>query len=333
MNEAKKALAVYANIRKHVRDSQYECVCEGCKEKAINSHLLQRNGILSRVFENGHMYEPKLTDILNNSFANKHFEFKKIGVSNALSTKLFCNKHDTELFKKIEDESPVFDDYNSHLLLSYRTTCAEKRKKEMEIEICTRALNSETFKYQFSYLNEFKDDKDGLTKGVKDLNYYLSMMESELKSPDSKFVFMQRTFPISGIYASGLFSLTDHYIEIADEDTPLHFFIIHIVPVDKGSKIIIGFCKDHIQSWAKDYLHKFECINDSNIEEYITSILIRTNGWGISPEVYNNIDIKKATDFFIKFEDDIYTIDSKPYDKFNIFDGALFKAYKTRNIV
>lgn len=70
--------------------------------KTINSHLLQRHGVLDNIIEDGHMYELRVRDIFKWSKDVPPVVFKKVGLNDAISYPLFCNHHDTELFLDIE---------------------------------------------------------------------------------------------------------------------------------------------------------------------------------------------------------------------------------------
>lgn len=323
--EIKKFLQLYSRIRQNVLNCKSRCMCKDCDETAINSHLLQKNGILSRIFESGHVYEPRQNDLLNDSFGLSPFGFKKVGINKALSISLFCNKHDTTIFKEIETKDADLTSYRSHLLLTYRTTCAEKRRKEREIEICKRVLNSNILRSQYgSRLQFMKDLQDGFTYGNLDLEKYKNKLEAEIENPSEAFVFYDRNFPISGIYASSTFSLTDDS-SLVDLDSPLGLFILHIIPEKNGSKIILGYEKKYVKSWQKNYIERIINVDDNTIEEYLTSLFIRVNGWGISPNVFNQLSKDKIDYFFKLFEEDIFNIISEDYT-FNLFDGALLRA-------
>src|SRR5436190_16641801 len=121
---------IIAQITKNLKNKKWNCLIDGCDEVAINSHLIQQNGLLSNITYNGHLVELKMMDA--NKWDNKKlpFEFGTVGIKQALSHKVFCNKHDTEIFKPIEKDDENFDSYEAFLLFSYRAVCAEIRKKE-----------------------------------------------------------------------------------------------------------------------------------------------------------------------------------------------------------
>ena len=81
-----------------------KCVLDDCNNYAINSHLLQRNGILSNISENGHLIERRLLDANRFIRDESPFEFKKVGLKNALSKPLLCGHHDSAVFKEIEND-------------------------------------------------------------------------------------------------------------------------------------------------------------------------------------------------------------------------------------
>lgn len=113
-----------------------------CNQGAINSHLLQRHGVLSSVVEKGHCYELREKDVFSWTKHTQPFELKRCGIQDAISLHLFCNHHDTEVFKPIESGVVDYDDYVNQLLLSFRSICAEIRRKEVIVERYKRYLGS-----------------------------------------------------------------------------------------------------------------------------------------------------------------------------------------------
>lgn len=108
-----------------------DCICHlnNCCESAINSHILQENGIISNISTNGRVYK---------YYYNLHKDevaFKSCGKNDVLSFKAFCRNHDFWIFKKVEKniEKLNFNEYEVCLLFSYRAILHEKYKKEKEI--------------------------------------------------------------------------------------------------------------------------------------------------------------------------------------------------------
>ena len=137
MGRTNDTVKILAAIQKNMDKKSWPCIYGGCDQHAINSHLLQRHGVLDRVVENGHLYEVKRCDYYKWN-RNPPIEFKMVGLNRAISLPLFCHEHDSRLFRSIEQDEIDCSDYRMQLLLSYRTVCAEIRKKEMNIEFLGR---------------------------------------------------------------------------------------------------------------------------------------------------------------------------------------------------
>ncbi len=52
------------------------CYHPKCNEKSINSHIFQKNGILSSIATDQHIWEPVI-----NQFKNPQFQFKREGIN------------------------------------------------------------------------------------------------------------------------------------------------------------------------------------------------------------------------------------------------------------
>ena len=197
-------------IRKNALNMNWKCMVDGCPEKTINSHLLQRHGVLDNIIEDGHMYELRVRDIFKWSKDVPPVVFKKVGLNDAISYPLFCNHHDTELFLDIEKNDPDVDDYRSQLLFSYRSVCAEMRKKEIEIDVNQRQLRSRILNLDSFYL---KECIRGLEIGIKDLKFYEEQLLNEISTPKNLFTFEVAHFPFIPIYAlasSALYPFSNH---------------------------------------------------------------------------------------------------------------------------
>jgi hypothetical protein len=122
---------IITQISKNLKDKKWNCLVDGCDEVAINSHLIQQNGLLNNITYDGHLVELKVIDANRWDDKKLPFEFGNVGIKQALSYKVFCNKHDTEIFKPIEDNNKNFESYEAFLLFSYRAVGAEIRKKSI----------------------------------------------------------------------------------------------------------------------------------------------------------------------------------------------------------
>ena len=137
----KRANSIMAKLLKRAKEAKWNCLYPNCEKDSIMSHLLQKNGILSRISTNRHVLEIQSTHNKNNK-KDKH-EIKSIGLNEAFAFPGFCISHDTLLFEKIENGNTIdYYDYYTQLLFSYRALMNESRKKEIIVDYYNRILKS-----------------------------------------------------------------------------------------------------------------------------------------------------------------------------------------------
>src|SRR4030042_5014699 len=95
-------LKIFAQISKNVENKKWKCIIDDCNSVAINSHLLQQNGILNIVADSGHITEMRQTDFLKWNQRNPPIQMARVGIRNAFSLQVFCSEHDSSIFKRIE---------------------------------------------------------------------------------------------------------------------------------------------------------------------------------------------------------------------------------------
>lgn len=160
---------IIGKIYENVKKKKWPCIHLDCCEQAINSHLGQQNGILSELQEEGHLIQVKPSNA-HNWNKKKPIEFKRLGINQSISLPTFCNSHDTKIFKDIESKDSDLTSYTSFLLLSYRTLCAEIRKKEIGSEQHRRVIESNSLEGKIDK-ERIRDYKKGLELGIRDLSF------------------------------------------------------------------------------------------------------------------------------------------------------------------
>lgn len=276
-----------------------KCILNGCNNYAINSHLLQRNGILNNISENGHLIERRIIDA--NQFIRNEppFEFKKVGLKNALSKPLLCSHHDSEIFKDIENGQTDFESYHSHLLLSYRITLAEIRTKEIAAEKFRNILNSSVLSGKFTRF-PIESTLKGFEYGINDLRYFISLLEKEFNSNERNFVFESTSHPLIKVYGSAVFTPDKTFsIDAEDPNVPYEQIYIHVLPLRSELKIITGFHRDYEDNYVRKFVNRWTMIKRKNrLGVELTKLFCdRIENWGLSPEVYRRMDKEKLNRF------------------------------------
>lgn len=321
---------VYLDKEKALADSQrrfakvkWPCMCPKCTDKAVNCHLLQRHGILSHVTVDNHLYEITREDAFkwHESYPVK---FKKVGLNNAISYPLFCDKHDTDIFLQIESGTIDFDDYKSQLLFSYRAVCAEIRKKELSL------LQTKENAKNIEELNIIaKELLTGGDKGIKDLEYYKYLLEDDLKTNKGKFKFFHYSYPVLDIYSSATMSYeifdskSERQVEEAIKKKVWDAIFIHIIPQSVSTEIIIGYHNNHTSKDLEEYVKSWEGLGLEDLGYKLTDLFVaHIEDWGMSPRLFDKIPEDRFQKFF-KLQTKYYTevFEQKTDVGFNFFEG------------
>lgn len=322
----------YLEIEKKLAETQrkaakinWPCMCPKCTERAINSHLLQRKGILNHVMEGNHVYEVTREDVFK-WHENYPVKFKEVGINKAISYPLFCSKHDTDIFLPIESGVIDFDDYRSQLLFSYRAICAEIRKKEFALfEVNENMVNADEIK------KEEESILVGEDKGIKDLMYYKYLLEDELNNNRRKFTFYHYSYPMIGIYASATMSYeifdsrTSRQVNIAAAKKVWDSLFIHIIPQNESTEIIIGYHNNHTSRDMDMYAKSWKDLSNEDLGYKLTDLFVaHVEDWGMSPRLYARIPEERFDKFFkLQSEYFLYEVEQKTNVNYNFFEGLL----------
>jgi len=100
---------------------------QGCDDKIIRAHTVQKQGGLKAIAEDQHVLSLK-DGIRSLRGPGKLIEPERMGVNSASTVMGFCGRHDTELFRPIEHGDVVLDD-RAMLLLAFRAVSYEMFNK------------------------------------------------------------------------------------------------------------------------------------------------------------------------------------------------------------
>jgi hypothetical protein len=314
---------IIAQITKNLKNKSWKCIIDGCDQTAINSHLIQQNGLLSNITYNGHLVELKMLDANKWDDRNLPFEFKTVGIKQALSYKVFCNTHDTEIFKPIEKDDASLDTYEAFLLFSYRAVCTEMRKKEINIEHFTRVLNANSLTAIIDPENLnliIEANKFGIT----DLIVLKEQLEKEIKNKTDKYKYFVYKYPILEIYASAVFNANelDFFSHISEPD--LENIYIHFLPLEEEFLILVGYNSDQVSEKTINYSNSWENLSLENLEKKLTTLFVNNiENWGLSTELFKSISDKNKSRYIqtLMEKGSLYGI-SKDMN-FNLFESNI----------
>lgn len=321
MKEVKdpKIAKIITDCSENAKKSTNSCYYPGCKNKAINSHILQKNGILSSITNDGHLWRYQVQH-----FDEDLFIFKKVGISKIYTFLGFCNEHDTNLFKKIETNTVDFNDYESCLQFLLRTVYKEVWLKEVVIKMleCTRdnlQINSN------NYLLNNNIDQNKI--GLEDLNFLEGEIWKDVKTQSENFVFHWKEFPLkefcmNGIYTYDTTEERNKYISRHHKDIErLSEIFITFFPYNGKSILIMGYHKSD-QHKVKGYVMTFIKESEKRTLRKLTNFaLFHCETWVCSENFYKQ-NFENIENVFPKLT--IYSI-RKIKNERTVFDLNIFE--------
>lgn len=319
-DEQRNLIKIVEKINDNILEKKWACVNGDCEENAINSHLIQQNGILRNITKDNHFIEAKLSNPHTWDANKPPITFKRIGITNALSLKIFCSKHDSELFRPIENSSQNFETYESFLLFSYRSTSAELRKKEIEIERCNRLLNSNILKER-AIAHGYNDRLLGLKLGFGDILSLKNDFEEELIDMRDRYTFCTIRYPKFEVYASTFFSANDIEENVESPTHHLESIYLHLLPLKDEFLILIGYHNDYKPHGVDLYIESWKNLSRVNLEKKITTLfLMSSENWGISTELFKQIKNESKVKFIDTLLETMNQFGISQNADFNLFE-------------
>lgn len=317
---------ILKDINREIKSKKQTCLFPDCQNLAINSHLMQRNGVLDNITsDNNQVIELTNTDVFDWSENSSPISIKKIGVKKAFSLSLFCNTHDTTIFKEIEEPNYIFDTHRGYMLLTYRAICAELKKKLDSNETFKLLLNSEVAKEAYDIYQKLKVFKRGIDGAIVDLTKIKMKIENELfHQAKSPFRYSCNKYKLIPISASAVFTPNYDNLLVHCEIGQVPAIYIHIVPQKNHMCIIVGYDSDSIPPEGVDYVEAWSNLNDVDLTiklSKLVSCYIET--WCCQPSYYDSIDLETKTKFLTYWRKN--ALNFSPHQKidFNFFEQSI----------
>lgn len=316
-------------IRKRARDAARTCSFDNCSENSIQSHLLQKNGILNRICDRA----KQVIELAIDAYKPGTFVLKPVSIGQAFTFPGFCNTHDTTVFKEIEEGDINYSDYRTQMLFSYRTIVNEKHKKVVNIDVYDRILNSSRLRLFLSngYLNSLKESKKQETLAIGEFIYYEDFFLKNIKDSGLRdFEFITFELPMIEFCASGVFTYEttreiDQILRSGKqkETDPFSHIYFNLLPTSDKSIVIIGCLKERKEKcW--DYINSFNSGDSKDTFKRISDLLLcQLENWLCSPDFYRKNLKEKERDITTITHESITNPDERRTLTFNLFNGVV----------
>lgn len=297
---------VTQGILKNLLNMKWRCLYDQCPNDCINSHILQRHGILDNVTVNNHLIELKSKDPFKRKGGDL-FEFKARGLNEGFSYDLLCLSHDTNIFKPVETAPLDCTNYQHQVLLLYRAVCAEIRKKEMANEFSKRWLQSNTISLDVSEEYFYKDQMVGHDKGIAFLGVYKQLIENEITSPTGDFVFSHAVYPQNlQVFSSCIFQYDPIFGTIVGQGKlankiPWDAGFVNILPFANETHILFGYHKAYTNPYLHQLCFSWAGLTYDDLGDKLTELFAgHVEGWGMSPNLYKRLKSQNI-DIFLRY--------------------------------
>lgn len=177
---------VEAKMLKELRDgycSYPDPSADPCSATITNAHTIQRQGGLAAIAEDGHVLtvKPSMKAMIE---TNGNPSPRRIGIGKASVFPGFCNKHDTSVFRTIEDKSLNLNS-DAAFLLSYRAIAYERFAKDAQLRglrVQRELDKGMPFPMQARIQSELNLVQNGIEIGMNDMDQWKAEFDTRLLS-------------------------------------------------------------------------------------------------------------------------------------------------------
>lgn len=318
------------NCRIHAENNTNRCYHPACIKDAINSHILQRNGMLSVIAEDSHLWEIEV-----DNYRSEFYHFKRNGLKQVMTFNGFCEEHDTAIFKDIENDEIDFTSYRTHILFTYRTLCNELFRKEVNMSFYTCLVN----KLQDKYNNErFHLHCKGERLGIQDMKVIEKRLWEDIDKGTESYKFRIKYLPKVNLVISSSFNYvtsnesSSYFMRTGKHPDSLGELYINLVPYGENTILLMGYNKSE-EKMVKDWFDKFfDCADEQTFTRITNLILFQCETWSCN-DTFHQQQIKGIEDAFytaIKFS--MKNGDERKFFKLNIFEDGFKEKFSEWSI-
>lgn len=215
-----------------------------CEGEIVKAHTIQRNGGLSKIAIDNHVYHI-VPDISRISSHNK-FKAKLIGVNKASTFTGFCKHHDNNTFENIENY-PFTGQLDQIFLLAYRAIVKEAFGKESQhdhakmLHDYDRGLDIHS---QKEFQEWYKSYRAGLTLGTKTMDRQKPIYDKALLSKEYEtmnyFIILIEECPEFLCSGASILEIDFHgnrFHQLGRADVSQDIITFSIIPTDNGGAV------------------------------------------------------------------------------------------------
>ena len=229
-----------------------------CSGKIIDAHTIQRNGGLSVIAQNGHVYS-----LLRHQrmFEQHNWDVgggpNKVGIRDASIFRGFCDRHDNDLFAPIEKQ-PFRGTPEQIALLGYRAICYELQMKTFALGVdgILRDFDKgQSDLFQQIHQESLSGRDDGVNTSIQELQLLKNRYDKAFFKKDfGDFAYYVVTFNTKPeVMCSGALQSTHDFqgnkiAELGYLNIPADWLAFSLIATDDGGAAVFSWPTDHSRS-------------------------------------------------------------------------------------
>jgi hypothetical protein len=252
--------------------------------RLINAHSIQKNGALSLIAENGHVYaiSRNCGDVKDDG---GELTYTKQGINTVSTFRGFCEKHDGQMFEPI-DATPLVPTQQQIFLYAYRVLCRELLIKENALTLLeSQAENNRGQAALYELFNNMRRGTElGLNNLLSQKRKYDEALRMQSFSEIKSVLFCTEQKP-SAVFSGAIYPDFDFLgrplQDLSDHSTTFDLLTFSFVPMDQGWGVLFawqsessGTCVPFMRSLATrihedenagDHIFRLVVLNCENI--------------------------------------------------------------------
>jgi hypothetical protein len=278
--------------------NRFKCLYPGCPEKPVNCHLVPENVL--RSYYGGHCKEYGMQDTLG-------LNFVRTGIREAGGLPVFCNHHDNDLFKKIDQLQIPPGTKEQYFLFALKASAFSLRKCQYllgidsQVEIIRPFLIQEElhpatgshFTIDISHLQE------QYTRFVANLDFYKSAIDAYLSQSWDDYLTLHRILPsTTPIFGGALLNPSqDLKLRKINSSSEAIMMGCSIFTAQDGTHILLSCPKGASQNLYREFLQQLELADEQIFVTVINNFLTIYPDTLLMPDTFTvtESDAKKIT--------------------------------------
>jgi hypothetical protein len=263
----------------------------------IKAHTIQRNGGLSAIAQDGHVFNCLLHDQSFGGRLSLDREPNRVGIGQASTFTGFCSHHDDELFAPIEKQ-PFTGSGHQVTLLAYRSICHElfAKRKDQEMTPTQRSLDrGEPLQIQRLLQEMISLHQSGVSKAIGELEELKTLHDVILRNHDFSAINFYIVFLDNApeMLCSAVIQATHDFRgyllqELGNLNKDAHWMHFSLLTTDTGGAAVFTWLDEHTLS--RKFIDSLDELADDELPHAIVRFTFEFfENTYFSPEWWNNL--------------------------------------------